>query len=62
MNATIAARPDSRKTSHRPTLGDLMRRKGPTWAADCIARRYQIRHSHAALIVGMLGLGRERGR
>jgi hypothetical protein len=49
-------------TAHsRPTLGDLMRRKGPHWAAACIVRRHGIRHRHAVLLVGMLGVDREGG-
>jgi hypothetical protein len=37
------------------TLGDLMRRRGPEWAARCIQRRYGIRRRHAALVAAMLG-------
>ena len=41
-----------------PTLGDLLRRKGPEYAARCIQRRYGIRRRHAALVAAMLGCGR----
>lgn len=51
----------SARNPYRPTLGDLMRRKGPTWAADFIVRRHGIHPRHAALFIGMLGVGRERG-
>jgi hypothetical protein len=58
MKSTIVAGPSSR---NRPiTLGDLMRQKGPAWAARCLERRYRLRRKHAALVVEMLGL--ERGR
>jgi hypothetical protein len=42
----------------KPTLGDLMRRKGPAWAAACIVRRHRVHHRHAVLVVAMLGCGR----
>jgi hypothetical protein len=51
----------SARNPYRPTLGD-MRRKGPAWAADYLARRHGIRHRHAVLVVGMLGVDREAGR
>jgi hypothetical protein len=53
---TIRAQRFNRKPFHRPTLGDLMRRNGPAWAAECIGRRYRIHPRHAALVVGMLGV------
>ena len=40
----------------KPTLRDLMRAKGPAWAADYIVRRHGVRHRHAVLVVGMLGI------
>jgi hypothetical protein len=52
----------SARNPYRPTLGDLMRRKGHAWAAACIVRRHGIRHRHAVLVVGMLGVDREGGR
>jgi len=47
----------SARRADKPTLRDLMHWKGPAWAADCIVRRHQIHPRHAALIVGMLGIG-----
>ena len=50
------------RNPYRPTLGGLMRHKGPARAAACIVRRHGIRHRHAVLVVGMLGVDREGGR
>jgi hypothetical protein len=55
LNRAVTAR-------RKPTLGELMRQKGAAWAAACIVRRHGIRHRHAVLVVGILGVDREGGR
>jgi hypothetical protein len=56
--ATIHGEHRARNPVAPVTLGDLMRHKGPEWAARCILRRYGIRRRHAALVAAMLGCGR----
>lgn len=59
MNAIITARGNARNPVRLQafTLGDLLRRKGPDYAARCIERRYDIRRRHADLVAAMLGCG-----
>jgi hypothetical protein len=55
---TIHGELRARNPVGRLTLGDLLRTKGPEYAARCIQRKYGVRCRHGLLVAAMLGCGR----